>query len=88
MYVPFCPLKSAYRLTFGEEFNVSTDSLYWEIVGHIFADEFAEMNRGGRFDVLWKRIQISTKTINIGDDIIVEDGNRAFWDWIAKKAEN
>lgn len=76
-------LKDAYKIAFGQEFNVSKDSIYWEIAGHLFADEVAAQHRGGLFESFWARIQRSTKVIDIGDNIIVPDGNRYFWDWMA-----
>ena len=78
-------LKSAYKTAYGEEFNVSTDSVYWELIGHIFTDQVAEQNEGGIFDPLWKKIQSSTKIIDIGDNIIVKDNNRWLWDLLAKQ---
>ena len=35
-------LKSAYKLVFGEEFDVTTESVYLELVWHIFANDIAE----------------------------------------------
>lgn len=77
-------IKDAYKLAFGEDFNVTTDSVYWELVGHIFADKVAETNKGGMLDPLWKRVQRSTGTIDIGDDVIVPDNNRWVWDLISR----
>ena len=74
---------NAYKVAFGEEFNVTIDSVYWELVGHIFADEVAETNKGGMLDPLWKRVQRSTGTIDIGDDVIAPDKNRWLWDLIS-----
>ena len=77
-------IKDAYKVAFGEDFNVTTDSVYLELVGHIFADELAETNKGGILDPLWKRVQRSTGIIDIGDNVIVSDKNRWIWDWISK----
>ena len=43
-------IKDAYKVAFGEEFNVTEASVYWELVGHIFADNVAEANKGGILD--------------------------------------
>ena len=77
-------IKGAYKIAFGEEFNVTTNSVYWELIGHIFADEVAEINKGGMLDSFWKRVQRSTGTIDIGDNIIVPDNNRWAWDFISQ----
>ena len=49
-------IREAYTLAFGEKFNVTTDSVYWEIIGHIFADIVAETNSGGMLDPIYKKI--------------------------------
>lgn len=51
---------------------------------NIFADEVAEANKGGMLDFLWKRVQRSTGTIDIGDNVIVPDNNRWIWDLISR----
>lgn len=76
-------VKKAYKVAFGEEFNVTTESVYWEIAGHIFADKFAKENSGGMLNSFWERVQKSTGVIDIGDNVIVPDNNRWLWDWIS-----
>ena len=83
VYYAASAIKDSYKIVFGDEFRVTTDSVYWEIIGHIFADEVAETHKGGLLDPLWERIQRSTGTIDIGDNIICPDGNRKIWDWLA-----
>lgn len=77
-------IKDAYQVAFGESFNVSTDSVYWELIGHLFAADVAEEYKGGIFDSFWSKIQLSTNVIDIGDNVIVPDNNRWLWDWIAR----
>ena len=76
-------VKKAYKVAFGEEFNVTTESVYWEIAGHIFADKFAKENSGGMLNSFWERVQKSTGVIDIGDNVIVPDNNRWLWDWVS-----
>ena len=76
-------IKDAYKLAFGETFNVSTESVYWELVGHLIPGSIAEANEGGTFEFIWATIRKSTDVIDIGDNIIVADDNRWVWDWMA-----
>ena len=76
-------LKNTYKIAFGENFNVSTDSVYTELVGHILIDKIARSNRGGILDSFWEWLQIKTTTINIGDDVNGEDDNRWIWDLLS-----
>ena len=76
-------IKDAYKLAFGETFNVSTESVYWELVGHLIPGSIAEANEGGTFEFIWATIRRSTDVIDIGDNIIAADDNRWVWDWMA-----
>ena len=76
--------KAAYKLAYGTEFNVSTDSLYFEILGHLIPNAIAKKYKN---NAAWQSIQAHTKVIDSGDNIIRSDPDRWLWDWIARASQ-
>ncbi|MED1785016.1 hypothetical protein P4V43_24670 [Brevibacillus fortis] len=80
-------IRSDYRMEYGKRLDISSDSLTWEIIGHIYPGEIAKALKKVDFlipdsisrelDSIVKR----TKTIDMGEK--GKDENRGLWDDIA-----
>ena len=77
-----------YRTIHGEDINISTLSLAWEIIGHVFPveviKELKKTEKGKKIpQFVYDSILNHTDVIDCGDDIISPDSNRVVWDGLA-----
>lgn len=81
--------KYIYRTIHGEDINISTMSLAWEIIGHVFPNEIVRaINIAVKENTLSQAfldfVLAKTEIIDCGDNQICTDKNRFIWDGLAK----
>ena len=72
-------IKKAYKIAYGKNINISTESVYTELLGHLVPNLLSSqyyMNSN-----LWQSIKSHTDIIDIGESSV--DSNRWVWDLIA-----